>query len=46
MPILIWIATVACMWEIIGAHPQLRQTRKPRSSNFEPDLERLKEPRT
>jgi hypothetical protein len=29
MPILIWIATVACMLEIAGSFPKTRQTPEP-----------------
>jgi hypothetical protein len=40
MPILIWIATVACMWEIAGAGIQLRPADEPRASEDEPRLVR------
>jgi hypothetical protein len=40
MPILIWIATVACMWEIAGAGIGLRPADEPRASEAEPRLAR------
>ena len=40
MPILIWIATIACMREIVGVCPQQRQNEEPRPSELNPGLER------
>jgi hypothetical protein len=40
MPILVWIATVACMWEIASAGIHLRPADEPRASEAEPRLAR------
>jgi hypothetical protein len=40
MPILVWIATVACMWEIASAGIHLRPANEPRAPEAEPSLAR------
>jgi hypothetical protein len=40
MPILVWIATVACMWEIASAGIHLRAGDEPRASQVKPQLAR------
>ena len=40
MPILVWIATIACMWEIASGGIHLRPAQEPRGSEIEPQLAR------
>jgi hypothetical protein len=40
MPILVWIATVACMWEIASGGIHLRPADETRASQTEPQLAR------